>query len=110
MPFLIRWPGTIPAVRPPMKWLRRWIATTFAAWPGKLDSNRKIDGKTSGIAPRPPGAKSPHELFVYFHQGQLHGAQREMEDAVFPRRQLAGRPAGLSISRTISAKRKTCCT
>jgi arylsulfatase A len=99
VPFLIRWPGTIPAGTASDEMVTSMdLLPTFAALAGgKLDSNRKIDGKNiRDLLLATPGAKSPHELFVYFHQGQLHGVRSGKWKMLFSRDDNSlGRPAGL---------------
>ena len=99
VPFLIRWPGTIPAGTASDEMVTSMdLLPTFAGLAGgKLDSNRKIDGKNiRDLLLAKPGAKSPHELFVYFHQGQLHGVRSGKWKMLFSRDDNSlGRPSGL---------------
>ncbi len=78
VPFVVRWPGTIPpgtssdAMATSMD-----LLPTLANFAGaKPPSDRKLDGKD--IAPlllAKPGAATPHKAFYFYSRGQLHAVR-----------------------------------
>lgn len=78
VPMVIRWPGHIPAGT-----VCRELATsmdllpTFAKWAGtSAPTDRIIDGKNIGpLVEGENGAKTPHEVYYYYHRGNLQAVR-----------------------------------
>lgn len=87
VPFLARWPGTIPAgsvCREPAMTID--VLPTVAKLIGAELPKRVIDGKDiSPLLRSDPGAKSPHEAyFHYYHIGELHAVRSGQWKLILP--------------------------
>jgi arylsulfatase len=77
-PFIMRWPGKIPPGQ-----VCHELAAMFDLLPtlakiagATLPSDRIIDGKDiSPLAFGTPGAKSPHDRFIYYNGNKMHGVR-----------------------------------
>ena len=100
VPFVVRWPGTIPpgtgtdALATSMD-----LLPTLAKFAGaKPPTDRKLDGKD--IAPlllAKPGAATPHKAFYFYARGQLHAVRSGNWKLFFTRgkQKPKGQPAAL---------------
>ncbi len=78
MPCIVRWPGKTPAGSVCDELLTSMdLLPTFAQLAGaKLAGNRILDGKDiSDVLLGKPDAKSPHEVFYYYHGRQLQAVR-----------------------------------
>src|SRR6185437_4312063 len=77
-PFIMRWPGKIPAgtVCHELTVMFDLLPTFAAIGGGKLPADRIIDGKDiSALAFGTPGAKSPHDRFIYYNGDKMYGVR-----------------------------------
>ncbi len=75
-PCIMRWPGKIPAGTTCDEFCTTLdlLPTTAATLGVELPDDRVIDGKDiTPLIAGEPGAKSPHEAFYCYYDGQLHG-------------------------------------
>jgi arylsulfatase A-like enzyme len=99
VPFIARWPGTLPAgatMGEPAMTID--LLPTFAKLAGAELPKRPIDGKDIGALLRAePGARCPHDAYwIYFHQGELQALIAGPWKLILPQRyrSLEGRPGG----------------
>jgi arylsulfatase A-like enzyme len=100
VPFVVRWPGVIPAGTSSDAMATSMdLLPTLAKFAGtKPPGDRKLDGKD--IAPlllAQPGAATPHKAFYFYSRGQLHAVRSGDWKLFFTRGKQApkGRPAAL---------------
>ncbi|TFG48214.1 MAG: arylsulfatase [Candidatus Brocadiia bacterium] len=72
-PCIMRWPGVIPAqsVCSEIATTMDFLPTLAALSQAKLRADRTIDGKNIFSLMTNPNAKTPHQAFFYYFQGQL---------------------------------------
>ena len=100
VPFVVRWPGQIPAGTSSDAMATSMdLLPTLAKFAGaKPPSDRKLDGKNIGpLLKAKPGAATPHEVFYFYARGQLHAVRSGDWKLFFTRGKQAskGEPAAL---------------
>jgi arylsulfatase A-like enzyme len=78
VPCIMRWPGVIPAGK-----VCSELTVNFDLYPtiaqvagAAIPTDRIIDGKDLGDLMRgKPGAKAPHEYFIYYNGNRMHGVR-----------------------------------
>ena len=100
VPFVVRWPGVIPAGTSSDAMATSMdLLPTLARFAGaKPPGDRKIDGKDiASLLLAKPGAATPHKAFYFYSRGQLHAVRSGDWKLFFTRGKQApkGRPAAL---------------
>jgi arylsulfatase A-like enzyme len=79
VPFIVRWPGTVPAGK-----VCKEVASAMDLFPtmaklcgAEIPKDRVIDGKDIvPLVKGEPGARSPHEVLYYYFMDELQGVRR----------------------------------
>jgi arylsulfatase A-like enzyme len=74
-PTIVRWPGKVPAGATCKEVLSDldWMPTFVTLAGGSVPTDRIIDGRDiTAILTGQPGAKNPHDYFLYYANGNLH--------------------------------------
>jgi arylsulfatase A-like enzyme len=100
VPFVVRWPGAIPAGTSSDAMATSMdLLPTLANFAGaKPPGDRKIDGRDIGpLLLAKPGAATPHKAFYFYARGQLHAVRSGDWKLFFTRGKKAakGEPAAL---------------